>query len=154
MTGLPVPVNELRLQVQFCKFRVILRIVVAEDVILPPLGIAYHTFPYTLRSTFEHEIVLGRFRRFETENFYVRAGWAAEMQPRGYDLGVIEDHDRIRRQKVRDIPEYVLGDSSVLISEQFRCIPLREGILGDALVSQRIRVVRDVQLWNHLVLLI
>ena len=126
-----------------------MRIVKRKYIGLPFLDIAHNTFPSARYGRCEYEIILSRKDRFKTEDLNVRTGFTLEMQTGRDNLGIVEYHYRILRQKIRDFAEYMFAHRTVPVFKKFGSIPPGQRIFRNPFVRKGIVIVIYTYLRNH-----
>ena len=112
-----------------------------QGTFLPFLEVAHHTFPRTAFAATERALVVVRVEGFEAEHLDTCAREFAEHQTRLYHARIIIYKECIRRDDFSDVVESVFLYLAVAVDQQFGVIPLRQGVLGNPLVRQRIIIV-------------
>ena len=110
----------------------------AEGAFLPFLQVSHQAVPGALLALHKVLLVFLWHGRFEQEDLNQRARLLREVQACLYDAGVVEDHQRALGQVLRQLAEVVFADYSFIIYEQFAAVAFGQGVLGNALVGQRI----------------
>lgn len=147
--GLTLTGEKTRLQIHADKGRIAIPAVQAQDIIFPTLGIAYDAAPYAVSCGSKHGTVFRRLYRLKAENLNMSPARPLEMHTRRNDLGVVEYHDGRSWKKLREIPEQIFVDLPVLVMQKLRAVTLRQGILRDPVISERIIVIFDVYVGYH-----
>ena len=96
----------------------------------------------------EHQHVVVRLSRFETEHFDERTGVLAKMQTGLDDARVVHHHERTFGQQLGQIAEMAMCNRAVVVNQKLGTVALCQRIFGDTLVGQLVSEVGNLYVFR------